>query len=212
MDPQPSHVPVKSDATHGSVSSSSSTGERSVPAEGAATNTDEKDSKLVERVQDITLESRSKTEWTTSTASIHLTTNVSSKTGMFEEEEEGELDYEEDEGEIAGVQEDKNGMKNDTDGDKEEGELEEDEQDEEGEEGEILSDEDEKVMLECHNAAYKNTIPSLICYLMFVAVSSTMLANDNSAASQSCILIGQIIATEAIRKLSKRCQNVVKHS
>lgn len=150
MDPQPSYVPANNDDSRKDVSSSSSVGERSFTeqAEGVTLKTDEKENKLVERVQGIALESHGnssngKTEWTTSTASIHLTTNVSNKGGMFEEEEEGELDYEEDEGEITAVQEDRNGIKNETDGDKEEGELEEDEQ-EEGEEGEILSDEDNK--------------------------------------------------------------------
>ena len=149
MDPQPSYMPVKNDETHKNVSSSSSVKGRTLPepAEDALFKADEKDSKLVQRVQGIVLESgRTKTEWTTASASIHLTTNVNNKTGVFEEEEEeGELDYEEDEGEIAGMQEDRNGMKNDTEGDKEDGELEDDEQ-EEGEEGEILSDEDNKVI------------------------------------------------------------------
>lgn len=152
MDPQPSYVPANNDGSRKDVSSSSSVGERSFTeqAEGVTLKTDEKENKLVERVQGIALESHGnssngKTEWTTSTASIHLTTNVRNKGGMFEEEEEGELDYEEDEGEITAVQEDRNGIKNETDGDKEEGELEEDEQ-EEGEEGEILSDEDNKVI------------------------------------------------------------------
>ncbi|XP_078365828.1 uncharacterized protein LOC144650055 [Oculina patagonica] len=141
MDPQPSHVSVKDDGTHRSVLPSSSIEERScvVPAEGSTSNSDGKDSALVEKVQEIAIDS-GKTEWTASTASIHLTTNVQNKAGMFEEGEEGELDYEEDEGEIA--QDDRNGVKNDMEGDdKEEGEL-EDEQDDEGEEGEILSDED----------------------------------------------------------------------
>ena len=147
MDPRPRDLSVKSDDTQPSVSSSSMTGERTfaAPVEGVAFNNDQKESKLVEQVQDMALESSTKTEWTTSTASIHLTTNVANKAGMFEEEEEGELDYEEDEGEIPGEHEDRNGMKNDTEGEKEEGELEEDGDEEEGEEGEILSDEDDKV-------------------------------------------------------------------
>ena len=148
MDPQPSYMPVKNDDTHKSVSSSSSLKGRSLPepAEDALIKADEKDSNLVQKVEGIVLESsHNKAEWTTANASIHLTTNVSNKTGVFEEEEEeGELDYEEDEGEITGMQEDRNGMKIDTEGDKEDGELEDDEQ-EEGEEGEILSDEDDKV-------------------------------------------------------------------
>lgn len=146
MDPQQSHVSVNSDDTQGSVLPSSSTDERSCPEEGSTSNSDGKEENIVEKVQEIALDSRNvKTEWTTSTASIHLTANVHNKAGMFEEEEEGELDYEEDEGEMAGAQEDRNGVKNDMEGDKEEGELEEDEQNEEGEEGEILSDEDTKV-------------------------------------------------------------------
>lgn len=146
MDPQQSHVSVKDDDTHRSVLPSSSIEERScvVPAEGSTSNSDGKDSALVEKLQEIAIDS-GKTEWTASTASIHLTTNVHNKAGIFEEEEEGELDYEEDEGEIVAAQEDRNGVKNEMEGDdKEEGELEE-EQDEEGEEGEILSDEDTQV-------------------------------------------------------------------
>lgn len=150
MDPEQSHVSIKNDDNHRSVLPSSSMEEKSfaMPVEAADSNSDGKNSSLVERVQEIALDnSRSgKTEWATSTASIHLTASVHNKTGgMFEEEEEGELDYEEDEGEIPGAQEDKNGLKNDIDDDKEEGEVEDDEQEEEGEEGEILSDEDEKV-------------------------------------------------------------------
>lgn len=126
MDPQLSDVPVKSDDTSKNVSSSCA--RENIPAE---------------RVQGVSLDSNSsKSEWTTSTASIHLTTKLNDKAEVFEEEEEGELDYEEDEGEIAAAQQDRNGMKSDDD-DKEEGELEDDEQ-EEGEEGEILSDEDNK--------------------------------------------------------------------
>lgn len=147
MDPQQSHVSVRDDDAHVKPSSSTDEGSSVVPAEGSS---DGKDGVLVEKVKEIALDSGNvKTEWTASTASIHLTTNVHNKVGIFEEEEEGELDYEEDEGEIAAAaaQEDKNGVKNDTEGDdKEEGELEEeDEQGEEGEEGEILSDEDTKV-------------------------------------------------------------------
>lgn len=149
MDPEQSHQSVKGDDTHRSVLPSSSLEERSclVQAEGSTSNSDVKDSSLVERVQEIALDNGGvKTEWTASTASIHLTANVHNKAGIFEEEEEGELDYEEDDGEIVTAQEDRNGVKNDMEGDdKEEGELVELEQDEEGEEGEILSDEDTKV-------------------------------------------------------------------
>lgn len=148
MDPQQSLVSVKDDDANAKPSSSDETS-CVVPVEGSSDGTD---SVLVEKVKEIALGSGNvKTEWKASTASIHLTTNVHNKVGIFEEEEEGELDYEEDEGEIAAAaaaaQEDKNGVKNDTEGDdKEEGELEEeDEQGEEGEEGEILSDEDTKV-------------------------------------------------------------------
>ncbi|XP_068724769.1 uncharacterized protein [Montipora capricornis] len=136
MDPQLSDVLVKSDDTSKSVSSSCA--RENVPAE---------------RVQGVSLDSNSsKSEWTTSTASIHLTTKLNDKAEVFEEEEEGELDYEEDEGEIAAAQQDRNGMKSDDD-DKEEGELEDDEQ-EEGEEGEILSDEDNKVKVIIRNAPF----------------------------------------------------------
>lgn len=149
MDPEQSHVSVKDDDARTSVLPSSSTEERScvAPAEGSASNSDGKDSVLVEKVQEIALDGGNvKTEWTASTASIHLTTNVHNKAGIFEEEEEGELDYEEDEGDIAAAQEDRNGIKIDMEADdKEEGELEEEDDDEEGEEGEILSDEDTKV-------------------------------------------------------------------
>lgn len=147
MDIQSSDIPGKSDSNK-SVSSSNSLGDRSLPEhiEGVALKNEEKDKKIGERVQDMVHDSKSsKSEWTTSTASIHLTTSVSSKAEVFEEEEEGELDYEEDDGEIAAVQQDRNGIKSDYDGDKEEGELENDEQ-EEGEEGEILSDEDNKAV------------------------------------------------------------------
>ena len=170
MDPQASYIPVKNDDAQRNVSSSSSMSEISsaATAEGAPGNSDEKDNKLVERVQGIALgagSSSSKTEWTTSTASIHLTTSVSNKAGVFEEEEEGELDYEEDEGDIHGVQEDRNGVKNDADGDKEEGELEEDEQEEEGEEGEIISDDDDnKVIPVPDKWCSANSVPDK-CYL-----------------------------------------------
>lgn len=149
MDPKHSHESVKDDDTHRSVLLSNTMEERPclAPVEGSTSISDAKDSTLVERVQEIALDNGGvKTEWTASTASIHLTANVHSKAGIFEEEEEGELDYEEDEGEIVTAQEDRNGVKNDMEGDdKEEGELAETEQDEEGEEGEILSDEDTKV-------------------------------------------------------------------
>lgn len=106
--------------------------------EVSSINTEKKDNKIVEQVQNMALESGNR-------VSNHLTTSVKNKSEMFEEEEEGELDYEEDEGEIPGTHDERNGVKNDTDGDKEEGELEEDDEEEEGEEGEILSDEDDKV-------------------------------------------------------------------
>lgn len=149
MDPKHSHESVKGDNTLESVLLSNTMEEGSylVPAEGSTSISDVKDCTLVERVQDIALDHGGvKTEWTASTASIHLTANVHNKAGIFEEEEEGELDYEEDEGELVTAQEDRNGVKNDMEGDdKEEGELAEPEQDEEGEEGEILSDEETKV-------------------------------------------------------------------
>ena len=149
MDPKHSQELVKDDDTLRSVLLSNTVEERScvVPAEGPTSISDVKDSTLVDKVQDLALDHGGvKTEWTASTASIHLTANVHNKAGIFEEEEEGELDYEEDEGEIAAAQEDRNGVKNDLEGDdKEEGELADPEQDEEGEEGEILSDEDTKV-------------------------------------------------------------------
>lgn len=146
MDPEQSPVSVQNDDNHRSLLPSSSTEESSCSMAAEVSDSDGKESTLVEKVQEIALDSSSsvKTEWTTSRASIHLTTSVHNKTGaMFEEEEEGELDYEEDEGEVPGGQEDKNGLRNDVDDDKEEGEVEDDEQDEEGEEGEILSDDDD---------------------------------------------------------------------
>ena len=149
MDPKQSHESIKDDDTHRSALPSNTMEERSclVPVEGSTSISDVKESTLVERVQEIALDKGGvKTEWTASTASIHLTANVHNKAGIYEEEEEGELDYEEDEGEIVAAQEDRNGVKNDMEGDdREEGELAEPEQDEEGEEGEILSDEDTKV-------------------------------------------------------------------
>ena len=140
MDSRPSNSPVKRDTSQASVSSSSSIGEKQLPLLGEVSNinTEKKDSKLVEQVQNMALESGNR-------ISNHLTTSVRNKSEMFEEEEEGELDYEEDEGEIPGTHDNRNGVKNDTDGDKEEGELEEDGDEEEGEEGEILSDEDDEV-------------------------------------------------------------------
>ena len=148
MDPERSHVSVQNDDNHRSVLPSSSIEERSCSVAVEVSDSEGKENALVEKVQEIALDSSSsvKTEWTTSRASIHLTTSVHNKTGaMFEEEEEGELDYEEDEGEVPGGQEDKNGLRNDVDDGKEEGEVEDDEQDDEGEEGEILSDDDDKV-------------------------------------------------------------------
>lgn len=146
MDPERSHVSVQNDDNHRSVLPSSSIEEGSCSVAVEVSDSEGKENALVEKVQEIALDSSSsvKTEWTTSRASIHLTTSVHNKTGaMFEEEEEGELDYEEDEGEVPGGQEDKNGLRNDVDDGKEEGEVEDDEQDDEGEEGEILSDDDD---------------------------------------------------------------------
>lgn len=151
MDPERSHVSVQNDDNHRSVLPSSSIEEGSCSVAVEVSDSEGKENALVEKVQEIALDSSSsvKTEWTTSRASIHLTTSVHNKTGaMFEEEEEGELDYEEDEGEVPGGQEDKNGLRNDVDDGKEEGEVEDDEQDDEGEEGEILSDDDDKVNAE----------------------------------------------------------------
>jgi len=149
MEPKQTHESVKDDNTLRNVLPSNTMEERSclVPAEGSTSISDVDDSILAERIQDVVLDHGGvKTEWTASTASIHLTANVHNKAGIFEEEEEGELDYEEDEGEIVTAQEGRNGVKNYMEGDdKEEGELAEPEQDEEGEEGEILSDEDTKV-------------------------------------------------------------------
>lgn len=142
---------VQNDDNHRSVLPSSSIEEGSCSVAVEVSDSEGKENALVEKVQEIALDSSSsvKTEWTTSRASIHLTTSVHNKTGaMFEEEEEGELDYEEDEGEVPGGQEDKNGLRNDVDDGKEEGEVEDDEQDDEGEEGEILSDDDDKVNAE----------------------------------------------------------------
>ena len=140
MDTRPSNSPVKRDTSQASVSSSSSIGEKHINflGEVSSINTEKKDNKIAEQVQNMALESGNR-------VSNHLTTSVKNKSEMFEEEEEGELDYEEDEGEIPGTHDERNGVKNDTDGDKEEGELEEDDEEEEGEEGEILSDEDDKV-------------------------------------------------------------------
>lgn len=64
-----------------------------------------KENVFVEKVQEIVLDSSSsvKIEWIISRASIYLIISVYNKIGvMFEEEEEGEFDYEEDEGEVLG--------------------------------------------------------------------------------------------------------------
>ena len=108
--------------------------------------TRDRSGEIVERVHNMSLDIKDANECAPSGAGVSVTTMrtlAMSKVGMFEEEE-GELDYEEDEGEPVVGDEGKINPGH-QDQQKEEVQLEEGELGEEGEEGEILSDEDFKV-------------------------------------------------------------------